>query len=140
MSKQVNNVDRAKLGKRNKRLGSDAERYYAKKFREISPQLEHCKTSRQGSKLFDDSKIDLIFIPYNTQIKAGEQRGLKPRDELSSMQTEMEKNFPKTAVEFTFPKILIHKMPAKGSKRTEYDELVTMTFSDFTKIISQIHN
>ena len=56
------------------------------------------------------------------------------------MQAEMEKNFPKTSAEFTFPKLLIHKMPAKSAKRTEYDELVTMTFSDFTKIISQIHN
>lgn len=140
MSRQPGNVDRAKLGKRNKRLGSDAERFYAKKFREISPEFSFCKTSRQGSKLFDDSKIDLIFIPYNVQIKAGEQRGLKPRDELMSMQEEMEKNFPSTAVEFSFPKLLIHKMPAKGSKRTEYDELVTLTFSDFTKIISQIHN
>ena len=83
-------IKRKSYGKTNKRKGSDAERYYAKIFRD-DLGFTHCKTSRLGSKLHDDAGIDLIFLPLNVQIKAGKQVGLNPGKELNYMQGRMEK-------------------------------------------------
>lgn len=130
-------VDRSKLGKTNKRKGNEAERYYAKQFRDMG--FEHCKTARQGSKLFDDCGIDLIFVPVNVQIKYGEQRGMKPAEELINMREKMALNFPPTSQEFNYPRIVIHKKPAAGARRIDEEELVTMTFVDFKKLFTQAH-
>lgn len=130
-------MDRAKLGKNNKRKGSDAERYYAKKLREIG--YEHCITSRQGSKLFDDCGIDLLFVPYNIQIKAGEQKGMKPADVINYTKDSMKAKFPPTSVEFGYPTVLIHRKPASGAKRLETDELVTMTYLDWEQMVKRIY-
>lgn len=124
-------------GKTNKRKGSDAERYYAKIFRKIG--FKHCKTARLGSKLHDDAGIDLIFLPFNPQIKAGKQTGLNISTELKNIEDKMAILFPPTSIEHALPKILIHKKQVgSGKRRTEYDEVVSMTFKDFIKIISKI--
>lgn len=129
---------RQSLGKTNKRKGSDAERYYAKIFRDILG-FKHCKTSRLGSKLHDDAGIDLIFIPFNIQIKAGKQVGMNPSRELSSMKEKMTEFFPETSLEHNFPKLVIHKKQiGQGKKKTEFDEIVSMTFEDFMKLISKV--
>ena len=131
-------IKKKSYGKTNKRKGSDAERYYAKIFRE-NLGFTHCKTSRLGSKLHDDAGIDLIFLPLNIQIKAGKQVGLNPSKELNYMHGRMEELFPKTSQEHSFPKILIHKKEVgQGKKRSEFDEIVSMTFSDFLKIINKV--
>ncbi len=125
-------------GKTNKRKGSDAERFYAKIFREILG-FTHCKTARLGSKLHDDAGIDLIFLPFNVQIKAGKQVGLNASKELEYMQNKMRELFPPTSQEHSFPKVLIHKKEVgAGKKRTEFDEIVFMTFEDFIKLIKKI--
>lgn len=122
-------------GKTNKRKGSDAERYYAKIFRD-QLGFTHCKTSRLGSKLHDDAGIDLIFIPYNIQIKAGKQVGMNPARELENMRDKMLEFFPSTSLEHGFPKLVIHKKEVgAGKRRTEFDEIVSMTFNDFLKLI-----
>jgi len=123
-------------GKTNKRKGSDAERLYAKKFKE-ELGFKHCRTSRQGSKLHDDAGIDLIFIPFNVQIKAGYDSGLNYGKELKYIEEKMAELFPATSIEHTLPKILIHrKNREKGRRnREEYDDIVCMTFEDFKKII-----
>lgn len=124
-------------GVTNKRKGSDAERYYAKTFREVG--FTHCKTSRLGSKLHDDAGIDLIFLPFNVQIKAGKQTGLNPSRELDYMKNRMLELFPSTSLEQKYPRVLIHKKEVgKGKLRTDSDELVFMTFEDFIKLISKI--
>lgn len=128
--------EKKNYGKTNKRKGSDAERYYAKIFRDILGYT-HCKTARFGSKLHDDAGIDLIFIPYNIQIKAGKQLGLNPAKELELMKNKMLESFPEHSSEHNFPKIVLHKKEVgPGKKRTEFDEIVSMTFSDFLKIIA----
>jgi hypothetical protein len=125
------------IGKTNKRKGSDAERYYAKIFKELG--FTHCKTSRLGSKLHDDAGIDLIFLPFNVQVKAGKQTGLNPAKELLYMQERMKELFPNTSLEHTYPKIVIHKKEVgQGKKRSHFDELVFMTFDDFVKLIQKI--
>lgn len=125
-------------GKTNKRKGSDAERYYARIFRE-DLGFTHCKTSRLGSKLHDDAGIDLIFIPLNIQIKAGKQVGLNPGKELTYMQNRMTELFPESSLEHDYPKLVIHKKEVgQGKKRSEFDEIVSLTFKDFLKIINKI--
>lgn len=122
------------LGKTNKTKGSNAERYYAKVFRE-DLGYTFCKTSRNGSKLHDDAGIDLIFIPFNIQIKAGKQKGLNVSKELSYMKDRIVELFPENSIEHTLPKILIHKKEVgAGNKRDEFSEIVSMTFEDFKKI------
>ena len=91
-------IKRKSYGKTNKRKGSDAERYYAKIFRD-DLGFTHCKTSRLGSKLHDDAGIDLIFLPLNVQIKAGKQVGLNPGKELNYMQGRMTELFPQAMPE-----------------------------------------
>jgi hypothetical protein len=126
----------SEYGARNKRMGSDAERYYAIKFREMG--YTHCKTSRLGSKLHDDAGIDLLFLPFNVQIKAGKQVGLNASKELLLIETKMKELFPPESVEHNLPKILIHKKRVgNGKKRTVYDEIISMTFEDFTKLIQK---
>ena len=125
-------------GRINKRKGSDAERFYAKIFRD-NLGFTHCKTSRSGSKLHDDAGIDLIFLPFNVQIKAGKQTGLNASKELEYMQNRMQILLPPTSQEHYLPKILIHKKEVgPGKKRTEFNEIVSLTFEDFTKLIKKI--
>ena len=62
-------------GKTNRRKGHNAERHYASFFKELG--YEFCKTSRQASRLHDDCGIDLMYLPFLVQIKAGKQKGLK---------------------------------------------------------------
>lgn len=125
------------LGKTNKNKGNNAERFYAKAFRDAG--FSHCVTARMGSKLHDDAGIDLLFLPFNVQIKAGKQVGLNPSRELDYIQNKMGELFPPTSVEHQLPKIVIHKKEVtRGKKRTASDEIVHMTFEDFMKLISKI--
>lgn len=121
-------------GKRNRQIGHDAERNTAKEFREIG--YPHCKTSRQASRLLDDSKIDLAFIPFNIQIKAGAQRGFNAIKELKAMEKSIIKNLPPKHEVHKYPNIvLLRKATGKGNKRTKYDDTVTMSWEDFQQLI-----
>ena len=130
-------MDKSSRGKTNKRKGSNAEREYAEKFRQLG--FENCKTARQGAKMLDDCGIDLIFIPFNVQIKAGLQQGLRPHKVLEYMKNRIAEVLPKYSVEHNLPKILIHKRQVgQGNKRDEFSDIVSMTFEDFSKIIKMI--
>lgn len=134
----IEETKKKSYGKTNKRKGSDAERHYARVFRD-DLGFTHCKTSRLGSKLHDDAGIDLIFVPLNIQVKAGKQTGLNPTRELIYMQNRMTELFPSTSKEHDHPKIVIHrKEVGQGKKRTEFDEIVSLTFQDFLKIIKKV--
>lgn len=125
------------LGTRNRVKGHSAERYYASFMRKLDPKFEKCKTSRAASRLHDDSGIDLCFTdPFNIQIKAGKQRGLILSKELARIKEEVAKNFPSYYPENENMSILIHrKDPGRGRKRNEFDEIVSMTFKDFVKLL-----
>lgn len=130
-------MDKSSRGKTNKRKGSNAEREYAEKFRQLG--FENCKTARQGAKMLDDCGIDLIFIPFNVQIKAGLQQGLRPHKVLEHMKNRINEVLPKYSVEHNLPKILIHKRQVgQGNKRDEFSDIVSMTFEDFSKIVKMI--
>ena len=131
------------VGGTNKRKGSNAERLYAIKFRELG--FDKCRTSREGSKLLDDCAVDLMFIPVLAQIKAGRQKGMNYSKVLKDIEDRIRENFPVESPEQSMPRILIHYKEApwiKGErrKRTEYDELVTMTFETFIKFLIPFNN
>ena len=118
------------LGRTNKRKGSNAERYYRTIFKEIG--FTHCETSRFASKLHDNSKIDLVNIPFNIQIKAGKQQGLSPGKELFFLVSSMKAMFPPEDLVFTKPNLLIHyKQGIPGKKRLPEDEMVYMSEKQF---------
>lgn len=117
-------------GVRNKNKGSNAERLYAQKFRDLGYPL--CQTSRYASRLHDDSKIDLVHIPFNIQIKAGVQANLNPGKELMLMESCIKNMFPEYDLIHNFPKLLIHhKHVGAGNKRTDEDSLVYMSLQRF---------
>lgn len=124
-------------GKTNKRKGSDAERIYAKVFRDLG--FPQCITARFGSRVHDDAGIDLINIPFNVQIKAGHQRGMNASKELGKIDELVPKYFPKNAPEHTNINILIHrKHVGRGKKRGPYDDVVHLSFEDFERLINMI--
>lgn len=126
-------------GSTNKRMGSNAERLYAKIFRDLG--FSHCLTSRQGSRIHDDAGVDLINLPFNVQLKAGKQRGLNPTSELRSIDERLKTMFPKdqSKLERSRPLVLIHrKHVGRGKRRDEYDDLVSMSFKDFKQLIEKI--
>lgn len=129
--------NRKSLGKRNKNMGSNGERYYRDKFKELG--YDRCVTSRLGSRLHDNAGVDLIHIPYNVQVKVGVQKGLKPEKELENISLKMSELFPKDSKDLTYPKIVIHKKAIKKfSKRSEFDEIVSMSFKDFMLMAEKI--
>lgn len=130
----VKNEKKKSYGKTNKRKGSNAEREYAKLFRDIG--FEHCKTARFGSRLHDNAGIDLIGIPYNIQVKAGKQASLKAHIELKYIFDQTKVLFPDYAIEQKLPKVLIHKREVgQGQKRDEFSDIVSMTLKDFLTLI-----
>lgn len=126
----------------NKAKGNNAETYYAKLFRESGlVEFSKCKTSRFGSKLTDNCGIDLIFIPLNVQIKAGYQIGLNPSSVLKYMNDNVKAVFPEAAPEYSNPNIVIHrKTVGAGHPRTEYDDIVHMSFNTFFNIIKLLYD
>ena len=126
---------KSSIGKTNKRKGSNAERYYVKEFKKLG--FDKCITSRFGSKIHDDAGIDLIFLPFNVQIKAGKQRGLNNSNILRDINERMARLFPSSSPEHSYPKILIHKKDVgSGKKRDEFDDIVMMSWDDFVKILN----
>jgi hypothetical protein len=112
--------------------GHNAERYFAKLFREINPYV---KTSREASRLYDSCKIDLWGIPILVQIKAGYKNGIPYSVILDEIEQELKKNFPMEAIEHSLPRVIIHKKDVqnkgRGLKRKDSETLVIMTWKDF---------
>jgi len=118
------------IGATNKRKGSTAERYYAKFFRELG--FTFCETSRFVSKKHDNAKIDLMYIPFNLQIKVGIQKNMNPGKELFMMATSIASMFPLEDDVHNRPCILFHYKQGKpGSRRTPDMEMVYMSMIQF---------
>lgn len=111
-------------GSANKRKGSNAERYYAKVFRE-DLGFTFCKTSRQSNRMLDDAGIDLNFLPFNVQIKAGYAKGLNEFKTLKIIRERLPELFPPYDAVHGQPNVLIHKKDTgRGKRKKESDELV----------------
>lgn len=116
------------IGARSRRKGHEAERQYAKEFRNLG--YKHCKTSREGSRLLDSAGIDLIFIPFNVQIKAGKQRGLNPINELKLRTERTKKATPKTGIVFAGRKSLAEKRKVLSDRIAQLELHITNTKTD----------
>lgn len=134
-------INRAKLGKANKRLGSTIERLYVNIFKQ-ELGYEFCATSRLKSRALDNAKIDIADIPYNIQVKAGKQKGMNPGKELMLMKTAMQEIFPEDNPVHENPCLLIHHKVISSSERSEKglpkerqenESLVYMTLEQFNK-------
>lgn len=115
-------------GKANRRKGHEYERKWAKIFRDLG--YNYCKTSRQASRLLDDSKVDLAFIPFNVQCK-NVQAGINYIEEIKLVKESLAKNFPPTDSQHQYPVIIAHK---KGCKPE--DELVVMRADEFVSLLT----
>lgn len=120
-------------GATNKRKGSNAERQYAKIFRE-ELGFTFCKTSRQSNRMLDDAGIDLNFLPFNVQIKAGYASGLNEFKTLKIIRERLPELFPPYDAVHKQIDILIHKKDIGiGKKKKETNELVFLWEDDFYK-------
>ena len=118
------------VGATNKRKGSNAERFYAKLFRELG--FTFCETSRFVSKKHDNAKIDLMYVPFNIQIKAGVQKNMNPGKELFMMATSIASMFPPEEDVHQKPCVLFHyKQGVPGVRRTPCMEIVYMSLLQF---------
>jgi len=116
------------LGSSNRRKGHSKEREVAKKFRDSG--FEFAKTSRQASRLLDDSKVDIAFVPFLPQCKKGYPRGLNYTEIIKEMKELVQKNFPPNNEVHEHPAIIFHD---KGKKSEE--KLVIMEESTFWTLI-----
>ena len=113
----------------NKKRGCDAERKYAKMFREEFGQTK-CKTTREASRLLDSCKIDLVNTGFNIQIKKGYLKARPKGEEIfSDMESLLLEHYPVGDVLHNLPKVLIHEMDSKNT-------LVTMPLKDWKKLIT----
>lgn len=124
-------IDRSKLGRSNKQKGQAKERNVARNFRELG--YEFAKTSRQASRLLDDSKVDIAFIPYNIQCKKGYPKGVNYTLVMQEMKEGLKNNFPLSNEVHNNPCIIIHD---KG--RRDEDKLVVMEEKFFWEIVKKL--
>ena len=91
----------------NRTKGHAAERYFRNMLREWG--FTKCITTREGSRLLDNCKIDLMFVSWSLQIKGGAHKGMNPNAILDDMDKLLEWNFPKNDPEKFKLKVLIHR-------------------------------
>lgn len=124
-------------GKTNRRKGHNAERHYVNIFKDLG--YDFCQTSRYGSRIHDNAKIDLIGLPFNIQIKAGKQKNMNPGKELFGMSMLISNMFPPEDNIHLKPNLIIHRKDGvKGMKRKDSDDLVYMTKSQFEKFKEKV--
>lgn len=122
-------------GKRNKSAGSGWERELAIKFRELG--FPHVITTRQGSRLRDSQKIDLMNsdeskygrLPYNVQAK-----NVKGHLAYGKVISELPK-------EPGIINVILHKQTAKRNNRfIEVDRFAILYMDDFLNLIKQTND
>lgn len=112
----------------NRTKGHNFERELAIVFRALG--FSYCKTSRQASRLYDDSGIDLWGIPYLVQAKKV-KASINYGKLIKEIEGRVEKNFPPGSPEREHPIVIFH--------RKEKDKLVIMKENDFINLLKKIH-
>jgi hypothetical protein len=126
-------LDRSKLAKSSRRRGHTLERRIVNKLKELG--YSKARTSRQASRLLDDSKVDIALVPFNIQCKKGYPNGINYVTILEEMETALKENYPEDDMQLTYPPIIIHD---KGRKPIQ--KLVVMKEEDFFKLIKNDSN
>lgn len=119
-------------GSKNRTKGHILERRVASKFRELG--YTFAKTSRQASRLLDDSKVDIAFVPFNVQCKKGYAKGLNYTNIFLETKEALKKNFPPTDLVHNNPCVVLHD---KGRKNEE--KLVVMEEESFWQIVKDLN-
>lgn len=110
--------------------GHNAEREWVIRFREEFG-FEYAKTSRNASKLLDDSKVDIAFVPLNLQIKKGYAKARPKADQVfKEMKELLEKHFPPGDPQRDLMKALIHDIDCMKPEHM----LVTMMWRDWKEV------
>lgn len=122
------------MSKNNRKKGHDLERQVANDLKNIFPYV---KTSRAASKLLDDCKIDLAFIPFLVQCKAGYERNRpKYEEEFVEMKKQIALHYPETDNIHRSPFVLVHKLDSgRGNKRREEETQVVISYDFFMWLI-----
>jgi hypothetical protein len=116
--------------------GHNAERALATLFKEIG--FPNCATTRATSKLLDDTGIDLNFLPFIIQSKAGVTQ-IDPSREIEYIQDRLE-DLPEEEAEWkNKPIIVVNIKKAARPKRTELDDIASMTLKDLLTIIQKAY-
>lgn len=108
---------------RNRVAGHNYERDICNYFKSIG--FIKCKTSRQASRLLDDNKIDLAYLPFNIQCKYVNSP-INYVKLLSEINTCIKTNLEHRV---QYPTIIFHK-------RKNKDTLVVMTIEELTKLLN----
>lgn len=116
------------LGKKNRNSGHAYERKWAKIYRDLG--YDFCKTSRQASRLLDNSKVDLSFIPMNHQCKKVKAK-INYIELIKEIEAALKANYPPDDKQLTYPIIVSHY-------RDRNEELVVMTAEAYIKLIKQL--
>ncbi len=115
----------------NRRRGCDAERKYAKIFREMG--FSACRCSRQTSRLLDACKVDLDGLPFDVQVKMGRQR-VNYRQVLREMHDGLAVRGMQGENRMS---LVLHEFSVgSGNRRNRWDVIVAMPFEDFKNLIT----
>lgn len=130
--KEFNTIrsDTANRGVRARRKGHSFERAVSKFFKRFG--YNHACTSRLGSRLMDNAKIDICNIPFNVQCKADESN-INYNKLTEEIKTEIAKLIPERLV---YPILIFHK------KNKKTNVIMTLEQFDFlmTKYIQNNDN
>ena len=126
-------------GAANRRKGHNAERYYMIFFKDMG--FKHCSTSRYASRRYDNGKIDLVYVPFNIQIKAGKQKNMNAGKVLFEVENCVKAMFPPEEKVHQQPYLLFHyKQGTPGKKRKPEDEIVFMSLKQFKVFNEKTNN
>lgn len=109
------------IGARNRRKGHNLERVIAKWFRDLG--YERACTTREGSRLMDNAKLDICYVPFNVQCKAVESH-IDYSALTDEVRTEVAKLVPERN---EFPIIIFHKRKRKVN--------VILSMNEFEKLM-----
>ena len=124
-------IDRSKMAKTNRTKGHNLERRIRNIFVDLG--FDKCRTSRQASRLLDDSKVDLAQIPYNVQCKKGYPKGINYSKLFQDMKEGLEEHFMKGDPVIEYPKIIVH-----DKDRGKSNKLVIMQEEDFWEMFKSL--
>ena len=120
----------------NRSKGHAAEVLYMNIFKELG--YIKCVTSRNGSKLIDNCKIDLMNIPFNVQIKCGYPKGVPVAKIFKQMDELMYKHLMDDDPIVDRPKLLIHRLqPGRGKKRMPKHDVAYFYVKDYSNFIPE---
>jgi hypothetical protein len=121
------NLIKKKQGSTNRRKGQNAERSIASELRELG--WKDAATTRASSRMLDNAKVDINFVPFNIQSKAV-KRNLNTKN-YSDLIDEVNKGVAALPVDYlhrlTYPTIVFHKK--------DRQTLCIMTKEDFYTIL-----